>query len=50
LICGRCGGGGVVWKGPLSNLTHTECPDCGARNSQVVEDDRSDLEDDEGED
>lgn len=37
MICGRCGGVRVEWKGPWSALTHTECPDCGAVNSQAVE-------------
>lgn len=34
--CEYCGGP-VIWKGPLSNLTHTECQNCGAINSQVTE-------------
>ncbi len=37
---------GTRWMGPLSNLTHTECPNCGAINSQRVEQD-DDIEDDE---
>ena len=32
--CSQCGGL-VTWRGPLSALTHTECPGCGAQNSQV---------------
>lgn len=36
MICSLCGGE-VIWVGPLSNLTHTECQSCGATNSQVVE-------------
>jgi len=27
----------VIWKGPLTNLTHTECQNCGAINSQFLE-------------
>lgn len=34
--CASCGGL-VIWKGPLPNLTHTECKKCGAVNNQVVE-------------
>lgn len=34
--CSLCGGY-VEWKGPLSNLTHTECADCGGTNCQEVE-------------
>jgi hypothetical protein len=33
MICKNCGGY-VEWKGPLVNLTHTECESCGAVNSQ----------------
>jgi len=32
--CSICGGL-VIWKGPLSELTHTECQSCGATNSQT---------------
>lgn len=35
--CSICGGGNVTWRGPLSNLTHTECAECGGRNCQEVE-------------
>lgn len=38
MVCNFCGGS-VVWCGLLSNLTHTECLNCGATNSQIVEDD-----------
>lgn len=34
--CASCGGL-VIWKGPLTNLTHTECQSCGAINNQQVE-------------
>jgi hypothetical protein len=30
--------------GRLSNLTHTECQDCGARNSQIEENNEEDEE------
>ncbi|PRA69318.1 hypothetical protein CQ065_06975 [Pseudomonas sp. MYb187] len=34
MICDRCGKTGIHWIGPLSNLTHTECPHCGGQNCQ----------------
>ena len=37
MICSKCGGA-VLWMGPFSALTHTECQVCGARNSQIVQD------------
>lgn len=37
MTCSKCGGV-VEWKGPLSNLTHTECRRCGAVNSQMPDD------------
>lgn len=40
MICNECGGL-VTWRGPLSNLTHTECADCGAVGSQIDESDYS---------
>jgi len=43
--CATCGGP-VIWMGPWSNLTHTECQDCGAVNNQIVDE----QEDDESED
>ncbi|MBH0112688.1 hypothetical protein I5E68_06955 [Novosphingobium sp. YJ-S2-02] len=36
MICACCGGH-VTWRGPLSNLTHTECASCGAVNAQLVD-------------
>lgn len=36
MICSKCGGE-VIWMGPLSALTHTECQACGAQNSQVFD-------------
>lgn len=44
MICATCFGL-VEWKGPFSNLTHTECTECGAVNNQILEDDCSDSED-----
>lgn len=32
--CGRCGKTGIRWMGPLSALTHTECPHCGGTDCQ----------------
>ena len=34
--CSICGGS-VIWMGPMSNLTHTECMNCGETNSQIVD-------------
>ena len=39
--CSYCGGL-VLWVGPLSNLTHTECTECSAINSQIPESDCDD--------
>jgi hypothetical protein len=44
MICSRCGGP-VTWRGPWSNLSHTECERCGARNAQVSEEDFDDIND-----
>jgi DnaJ-class molecular chaperone len=35
--CSICGGL-VTWRGPLTDLTHTECNDCGGINCQIFED------------
>lgn len=35
--CKTCSGR-VEWQGPLSNLTHTKCLNCGAINNQELED------------
>ena len=43
--CSICGGL-VIWKGPLVNLTHTECQQCGAMNSQIAEE--PDFDEDPG--
>jgi len=37
MICDLCGQSGIRWMGPLSNLTHTECPHCGGINCQRAE-------------
>jgi hypothetical protein len=34
MICSICGRAGIRWMGPLSALTHTECPHCGNQNCQ----------------
>lgn len=44
MICELCSGE-VFWKGPFSNLTHTECSNCGAVNSQMVEPEQEDEDD-----
>lgn len=36
MICSSCGGL-VIWMGPFSSLTHTQCQQCGATNNQIVE-------------
>ena len=49
--CSRCGGY-VEWKGPLVDLTHTECASCGGINCQeleMIEDDEIDCNEDERE-
>jgi hypothetical protein len=44
MICATCGGE-VLWMGPITNLTHTECQSCGRINNQVVE-----MQDDDDDD
>lgn len=44
MICQSCGGP-VEWVGPLTNLLHTECKQCGAVNNQVVEQDEDEESD-----
>ena len=34
----------MLWHGPLSALTHTECKNCGAHNSHIVDEYSSDAE------
>lgn len=36
MICSNCGGV-VEWKGKLTELSHTECFQCGAKNCQVID-------------
>lgn len=37
MICSSCRRTGIRWMGPLSDLTHTECPHCGGVNCQEPE-------------
>jgi hypothetical protein len=43
MICSRCGGY-VTLRGPFSNLTHTECADCGGINCQEVAPPQDDVD------
>lgn len=43
MVCSYCGGS-VTWRGPWSNLSHTECEDCGRWNCQVPESEDDDDE------
>lgn len=45
MICATCGGH-VIWKGPITALTHTECQNCGRQNNQVAE--QPDLDEPDG--
>ena len=45
MICSNCGGV-VEWKGKLTELSHTECLQCGAKNCQVVDYDNPEQIDD----
>lgn len=45
MICSLCGMAAVTWRGPFSNLTHTECSNCGGVNCQVIE--TEEIEDNE---
>jgi len=47
VICAYCFGD-VTWRGPLSNLTHTECKDCGRTNCQQVDEAGEDHGQDDG--
>ena len=46
MICDNCNRTGIRWMGPLTDLTHTECPHCGGRNCQRPDDDHGDFDDD----
>lgn len=48
VICAHCHTETVTWRGPLADLTHTECSRCGGINCQQVE--RPDAEDDQEDD
>jgi hypothetical protein len=45
MICSRCHTATVTWRGPLLNLTHTECSSCGGRNCQEIEQDLDERDD-----
>lgn len=42
--CGECGGY-AEWKGPLSDLTHSECSQCGAINAHLPDNPEEDEDD-----
>ena len=46
MICSLCGGE-VIWMGPLTALTHTQCKSCGGTDCQEVEDYYDDRDDEE---
>lgn len=46
MICSNCGGQ-VVWRGPLTALTHTECTRCGAVNAQLPDETQDDADSDQ---
>jgi hypothetical protein len=46
MVCMYCCTATVTWRGPWSNLTHTECSKCGSRNCQIIE---PECDDDESE-
>lgn len=43
MICQSCLGK-VIWKGKVTNLTHTECVECGAVNNQLSEPEEDDAD------
>lgn len=43
MICTNCGGR-CIWCGPLSALTHTQCDNCKAINSQIVYDEDGNIQ------
>lgn len=50
MVCENCGGE-VTWRGPIINLTHTQCANCGGVNCQIADqpedDDNFETEDDQ---
>lgn len=46
MVCADCGGE-VVWIGPITNLSHTECKQCGAINNYLNEQGEDDLQSNE---
>lgn len=47
MICSKCGSSSVYWRGKITNLTHTECENCGAINSQIYHDENDENGDDD---
>jgi uncharacterized ferredoxin-like protein len=47
MICSYCGGL-VTWRGPLTDLTHTQCESCGRQNCQEAEQTTEPEDEDEG--
>lgn len=45
MMCGNCNRYGIVWVGPLTNLTGTKCPHCGGVNCQIPGEDEEPLMD-----
>jgi Ribonuclease G/E len=37
MICDNCNRYGIRWMGRLTELTHTECPHCGGKNCQRMD-------------
>ena len=46
VVCASCGSH-VTCRGPITNLTHTECAGCGAINNQVVDQPDDEYEEDD---
>lgn len=36
MVCSQCRGL-VTWQGPLRELTHTQCQNCGGINCQIID-------------
>lgn len=45
MMCGNCNRYGIVWVGPLTNLTGTKCPHCGGTNCQIPGEDEPEYDD-----